>query len=77
MRHASRWAVKEAAYKALYPIRPTWKEVTYSSFNAITHAKPTLIYHPVRDNVTPAHKLHVSASHDGDYIFAQVIAELT
>jgi len=77
MRRASRWAVKEAAYKALYPIRPTWKEVTYSSFNAATHAKPTLVYRPVHDNVTPAHKLHVSVSHDGDYIFAQVIAELT
>ncbi|KAG2146766.1 4'-phosphopantetheinyl transferase superfamily [Suillus clintonianus] len=72
-----RWAVKEAAYKALYPIRPTWKEISYSSFNGATGAKPTLVYHPVRDDVGPANKLHVSVSHDGDYIYAQVIAEST
>ncbi|KAG1755767.1 4'-phosphopantetheinyl transferase superfamily [Suillus lakei] len=61
-----RWAVKEAAYKALYPTRPTWKEITYSSLNGVTGAKPTLM-----------DKLHVSVSHDGDYIYAQVIAEST
>ncbi|KAG2118816.1 4'-phosphopantetheinyl transferase superfamily [Suillus discolor] len=72
-----RWAVKEAAYKALYPIRPTWKEVTYLSFNGTTGVKPTLVYHPVRNDVGPANKLHVSASHDGDYVYAQVIAEST
>ncbi|KAG0709562.1 4'-phosphopantetheinyl transferase [Suillus ampliporus] len=72
-----RWAVKEAAYKALYPIRPTWKEVTYTSFNGATGAKPTLVYRPVCDNVRPADKLHVSVSHDGDYVLAQVIAEST
>ncbi|KAG2077484.1 4'-phosphopantetheinyl transferase [Suillus decipiens] len=70
-----RWAVKEAAYKALYPIRPTWKEVTYSSFNGVTGAKPTLIYRPIHHDVGPASKLHVSVSHDGDYVYAQVIAE--
>lgn len=77
MQCASRWAVKEAAYKALYPIRPTWKEITYSPFNSAIRAKPTLIYRPLRDAVTPANTLHVSVSHDGDYIFAQVIAEST
>jgi holo-[acyl-carrier protein] synthase len=71
-----RWAVKEAAYKALYPIRPTWKEVTYSSFNEATGVKPTLVYRPVHD-VGPANKVHVSVSHDGDYVYAQVIAEST
>lgn len=72
-----RWAVKEAAYKALYPIRPTWKEVTYLSFNGTTGVKPTLVYCPVRNDVGPANKLHVSVSHDGDYVYAQVIAEST
>ncbi|KAG1874503.1 4'-phosphopantetheinyl transferase superfamily [Suillus subalutaceus] len=72
-----RWAVKEAAYKALYPIRPTWKEVTYSSFNGATGVKPTLVYRPVHDDVGPANKLHVSVSHDGDYVYAQVIMEST
>lgn len=69
-----RWAVKEAAYKALYPIRPTWKELTYTSFNGATGVKPTLVYRPVRD-VGPANQLHVSVSHDRDYVYAQVIAE--
>lgn len=72
-----RWAVKEAAYKALYPIRPTWKEVTYLSFNGTTGVKPTLVYRPVRNDVGPTNKLHVSVSHDGDYVYAQVIAEST
>lgn len=72
-----RWAVKEAAYKALYPIRPTWKEVTYSSLNGATGVKPTLVYHPVHDDVGPTSKLHVSVSHDGDYVYAQVIVEST
>ncbi|KAG2056496.1 4'-phosphopantetheinyl transferase [Suillus hirtellus] len=72
-----RWAVKEAAYKALYPIRPTWKEVTYLSFNGTTGVKPTLVCRPVRNDVGPANKLHVSVSHDGDYVYAQVIAEST
>ncbi|OAX43908.1 4'-phosphopantetheinyl transferase [Rhizopogon vinicolor AM-OR11-026] len=72
-----RWAVKEAAYKALYPIRPTWKEIIYLPFSAATHAKPTLVYRPVSEALIPVDKLHVSVSHDGDYIFAQVIAEST
>ncbi|KAG2369869.1 4'-phosphopantetheinyl transferase [Suillus spraguei] len=70
-----RWAVKEAVYKALYPIRPAWKEVTYLSFNGVTGEKPTLVYRPIHHDVGPAIKLHVSVSHDGDYVYAQVIAE--
>ncbi|KAI6034203.1 4'-phosphopantetheinyl transferase [Pisolithus microcarpus] len=64
-----RWTVKEAAYKALYPLRPTWKELTYTSFDAKKGLKPELV-----PDTTPA-KLHVSASHDGEHIVATVLVE--
>ncbi|KAI0080732.1 4'-phosphopantetheinyl transferase [Panus rudis PR-1116 ss-1] len=70
---AVRWAVKEAAYKALYPtIRPTWKMLTLTSFNATIKSKPSL--HLVEELRFPV-KLHVSISHDGEYVFATVLAE--
>src|ERR1700692_2201632 len=41
-----RWAVKEAAYKALYPVvRPKWKELTYCGLR--DSMKPTVEYYPV------------------------------
>ncbi|CAL1702354.1 unnamed protein product [Somion occarium] len=70
---AVRWAVKEAAYKALYPtFRPTWKELTYESFNRATTQKPSLVYRAIKDSTFT---LHVSVSHDGDYVVAQVLAD--
>lgn len=69
-----RWAVKEAAYKALYPLRPTWKELTFTSFDPKTGSKPTLIFHP-SGSPGPHPRLHVSVSHDGEYILAHVVAE--
>lgn len=68
-----RWAVKEAAYKALYPLRPTWKELTYTSFDPETGSKPTLAFQP--GDGTVSSQLHVSVSHDGEYIVAHVVAE--
>lgn len=70
-----RWAVKEAAYKALHPLRPTWKELTYTSFDVKNGLKPALVYTTsLGPGATPA-RLHVSASHDGEYIVASVLAE--
>ncbi|KAJ7228727.1 4'-phosphopantetheinyl transferase superfamily [Mycena pura] len=71
---AVRWAVKEAAYKALYPLhRPTWKELTY---HGLTNGhKPVLLYHPRFIDHTDVGDIHVSVSHDGDYVFASVLAE--
>lgn len=65
-----RWAVKEAAYKALYPLRSTWKELTYTTFDPQTGSKPALVSHP-----SGRPRLHVSVSHDGEYILAYVVAE--
>jgi holo-[acyl-carrier protein] synthase len=69
-----RWAVKEAAYKALYPVvKPTWKELTYLR---LREAKPTLEYCPMaRDERSRVAKMHASVSHDGAYVFASVLAE--
>ena len=74
------WCIKEAAYKALYPsVQPTWKEMTYRGFS-LSHGKqgtkPSLVYHPTM--ATEASKIgcvHISVSHDGDYVFGSVIVE--
>ena len=62
-----RWAVKEAAYKALFPLyRPTWKDLTVSK----DCGKPSLKFESC-----PRVKLHASVSHDGEYTVASVLAE--
>jgi len=70
-----RWAVKEAAYKAMAPIKPTWKELTY--YRCPGH-KPRLLFHPTLEtkSATIGTK-HVSVSHDGEYVFASVLVEGT
>ncbi|KAJ7781307.1 4'-phosphopantetheinyl transferase [Mycena metata] len=72
---AVRWAVKEAAFKAIYPHRkPTWKEFTYHGLK--NGRKPALVYHPLRaDDSLNIGKIHVSVSHDGDYVFASVLVQ--
>lgn len=65
-----RWAVKEAAYKALFPLyKPTWKDLTV--FRAPGDGgKPSLAFERFADV-----KLRVSVSHDGEYTVANVLAE--
>lgn len=71
----SSWAVKEAVYKAVYPtIKPTWKEFSYRGLQ--DGLKPSLQYHPyVLQEVKKLGNIHVSVSHDGEYIFASVLVE--
>ncbi|TFK28800.1 4'-phosphopantetheinyl transferase [Coprinopsis marcescibilis] len=72
---AVRFCVKEAAYKAIYPsARPTWKEFTYSGLTG--GEKPSLRYAPLKQLDKPSvGAIHVSVSHDGDYVFSQVLVE--
>ena len=68
---AVRWAVKEAAYKALFPNHtPTWKDLSVSKEPGNDGGKPQLVFGKF-ENV----RLHVSVSHDGEYIVANVLAE--
>ena len=74
----NRWSVKEAAYKAMYPYaRATWKELSYTGLTATS--KPRVEYSPT--STSPARKgnkigkLHVSVSHDGEYVYTSVLAE--
>jgi len=68
---AVRWAVKEAAYKALFPnYNPTWKELLVSKEPSSDGGKPRLRFERF-ENV----RLHVSVSHDGEYAVANVLAE--
>ncbi|KAJ3153138.1 hypothetical protein HDU89_000766 [Geranomyces variabilis] len=72
---AARWAAKEAAFKAMYPI---W----YLKFSDVSirnmasgSGKPYLDLNQavaVKANVSAS---HVSMSHDGDYAIAQVLFE--
>lgn len=65
--------MKEAAYKALYPTtRPTWKELSYVGLNE--GIKPSLRYTPVGERSSIG-VIHVSVSHDGEYVFSQVLVE--
>ncbi|KAF7355258.1 4'-phosphopantetheinyl transferase [Mycena sanguinolenta] len=71
---AVRWAVKEAAYKAFYPHhQPTWKELTYHGLK--NGRKPTLIYNSPRPEDSKNLDIHVSVSHDGEYVFASVLVQ--
>ena len=65
-----RWATKEAAYKALFPLyKPTWKDLTV--FRAPGEgSKPSLAFGKFAEV-----KLRVSVSHDGEYTVANVLAE--
>jgi holo-[acyl-carrier protein] synthase len=70
-----RWAVKEAAYKAVYPaLKPTWKE--FRLRKVAGRPKPDLVYHP-KDNLLSLKlgRIHTSVSHDQDYVFATVVVE--
>ena len=67
---AVRWAIKEAAYKALFPnYKPTWKELSVTKEPG-GGGKPKLGFGKF-ENV----RLHVSVSHDGEYTVANVVAE--
>jgi len=65
-----RWAIKEAAYKALFPLyKPTWKDLTVSKAQE-DGDKPSLTFENSAEM-----KFHVSVSHDGEYTVANVLAE--
>eukprot|EP00128_Syssomonas_multiformis_P015484 Colp12_sorted_trinity150504_noHs@24772 len=73
---ASRWAVKEATYKAAQPYWLSWKDIALQSKDSTS--KPQLSIDGelkamfLKENLTMA---HVSLSHDGDYAIAKVILE--
>ncbi|WFD29381.1 hypothetical protein MSPP1_000390 [Malassezia sp. CBS 17886] len=82
---ASRWASKEAAYKAAYPhVRLAATDVTMVRAERAHAAKPRLILEPRAgyvsaggagaDEAVSALHLELSLSHDGDYVVAAVLA---
>ncbi|KXN83688.1 Holo-[acyl-carrier-protein] synthase [Leucoagaricus sp. SymC.cos] len=73
---AVRWAVKEAAYKALYPtVKSTWKHLSYRGHSS-SGEKPTLSYLSSSDeSAREVGPIYVSVSHDGDYAIAYVTVE--
>ncbi|PPQ79572.1 hypothetical protein CVT25_003454 [Psilocybe cyanescens] len=73
---AVRWSVKESTYKAMYPvIRPSWKEISYHGLST-QGQKPSISYHPfLPKNQGKIGRMHVSVSHDGDYVYSTVYIE--
>lgn len=70
-----RWTIKEAAYKAYFPIRKlVWKDVVLSK----QEGKPTLDFwrNGVKEDagVTEV-RAWASISHDGEFVIGQVILE--
>lgn len=66
----------------MYPVvKPTWKEFTFLRIHDdVANLKPVLEYRPLKvDRGEPVDntvmKMHASVSHDGEYIFATVLAE--
>ncbi|KAH8921807.1 4'-phosphopantetheinyl transferase [Atractiella rhizophila] len=67
---ATRWAAKEAAYKAVYPLlKPTWKELEVSK----VMQKPRIAFVPGKGNEKL--QLFLSLSHDQDTVVAVCVAE--
>ncbi|KAF9189939.1 hypothetical protein BGZ51_009151 [Haplosporangium sp. Z 767] len=66
----TRWTLKEASYKALYPHhKMTWQDVTVVKDNG----KPVLwIPEKARFGIGNTHS---SVSHDGEYLIGQVLLE--
>lgn len=67
-----RWTTKEAAFKALFPaMRITWKDIEVTKVQP--DPKPSLrLLRP-----SSGLRLHMSTTHDGDYVTSIVIAEST
>ena len=66
-----RWAAKEAVFKACYPtVMLTWKQVE------VYKAGPKPMMRLLRPDLQNRFHLHLSISHDGDYVIGYVIAEL-
>lgn len=68
------FTAKEAAYKALHPYRTTtWKEVEIVKTDK-TGTRPILRWTKATEEDTKV-SLHISVSHDGDYVASTVVAE--
>ena len=57
----------------MYPVvKASWKEFTYEKISK----KPTLRYDPtLHANRHKIGRIHVSVSHDGDYVYSSVLIE--
>lgn len=66
-----RWAAKEAVYKAMYPIRLRFPDITVEKVDG----KPVLRLEDAGKG--NGLKFHMSASHDGEFLVATVVVEST
>jgi holo-[acyl-carrier protein] synthase len=84
----TRWAAKEAIYKALYPLhKPTWKGVeilpkdwspslTGATISTKLHVHfTTPQFSSMSDLGRKAPRVHLSISHDEPYVVAMVVVE--
>lgn len=71
------WAAKEALYKALYPVKLSWKDISVLPGHGTQHLKPFL---QVSDAALAGSKrlnFHLSITHDAGLVVAMVVVEDT
>ncbi|KNC85786.1 holo-(acyl-carrier-protein) synthase [Sphaeroforma arctica JP610] len=72
---ASRWAVKEAVYKAVNPHVISWRDTSVrKNANGLPEIQPSVHLRQIL-NTVGVNRIFLSISHDGDYAMAQVILE--
>ena len=71
------WAAKEALYKALYPVKLSWKDISVLPESGTQHRKPFLQVSDVALGGSERPNFHLSISHDAGLVVAMVVVEDT
>lgn len=68
---------KEALYKALYPVKLRWKDISVLQGSGTQHPKPFLRVSDTALLGLQRPKFHLSISHDAGLVVAMVVVEDT
>lgn len=71
------WVAKEALYKALYPMKLRWKDISVLPGSGTLHPKPFLQASETALAGLKRPKFHLSISHDAGLVVAMVVVEDT
>ena len=71
------WTAKEALYKALYPVKLRWKDISVLPGSGDQRPKPSLQVSDAALAGLERPNFHLSISHDADLVVAMVVVEDT
>ena len=71
------WVAKEALYKALYPLKLRWKDISVLPGCGSQHPKPLLQLSDTALAGLGGPNFHLSISHDAGLVVAMVVVEDT